>query len=84
MVSLIYGGTTMNQIKLEDTIHSIVTSFPQAQEVLVSLGFAPMASMATVNTVGRVTTLETARRHLSLDAKDIQDAFHKIDVEVIL
>lgn len=74
----------MNQITLKDSIYNIITLYPQAQQVLVTLGFKPMGNTATVNTVGRVTTLEVACAHLGLDYQKVVDAFKEIDLEVIV
>lgn len=73
----------MNQINYQDTIYNIIKKHPEAQETLVNLGFKPMANNATVNTVGRVTTLATAIQHLSLSAESVQEAFSAIGVEVV-
>lgn len=82
MVFLIYGGMIMKTITINQTIYNIVKELPQARQVLVDLGFAPMAHDATLNTVGRVTTLSTAIKHLSLDMDTVNKAFASIQVEV--
>lgn len=73
----------MNKIKTSESIYDIINTYPKAQEILVGLGFKPMAHMATVNTVGKVTSLNMAMSHLSLDIQNVKDAFMTINVEVI-
>lgn len=82
MLFLIYGGMIMKTITINQTIYNIVKELPQTRQVLVDLGFAPMAHDATLNTVGRVTTLSTAIKHLSLDMDTVNKAFASIQVEV--
>lgn len=72
----------MKSIKTTDTIFSIINTYPESQEVLVNLGFKPMAQMTAVNTIGKITSLDTAIKHLSLNFKDVQEAFNQIDLEV--
>lgn len=73
----------MNQINMNDTILTIVKAIPQARDVLVGLGFTPLKDDLALNTMGRVTTLKTAIKHLSLNKEDLVSAFKNIDVEVI-
>ncbi len=73
----------MKTVQLSDTLHSIITKYPEIQNVLVELGFKPMGNMINVNTVGRVTNLQTAINHLSMDPEVLKEAFLKVGVEVL-
>lgn len=65
----------MKTIKISDTIYDILQIEPKLQAHLVALGFKPMGNPVTVNTVGRVMTLDKAMEHLGISVQTVQEAF---------
>lgn len=72
----------MITISRQDSIYSIVEKNKKIQEVLVQLGFTPMAQAINLNSIGRVTSLETAIKHLGIPFDEIQNAFASIGVVI--
>ncbi|MFX3985527.1 DUF1858 domain-containing protein, partial [Streptococcus suis] len=52
----------MNTIDLNLPVAEIINQHPDVKDILVELGFKPLANPAMLNTVGTVTNLKTGSK----------------------
>ena len=64
-------------ISLTDSIYNLVKKYSEAIEIMEDLGFEGMTNKKTINTVGRIMTLEKGAKFKNIDIKIIKDEFEK-------
>ena len=64
-------------ISLTDSIYNLVKKYNEVIEIMEDLGFEGMTNKNTINTVGRIMTLEKGAKFKSIDIKIIRDEFEK-------
>ena len=64
-------------ISLTDSIYNLVDKYDEVIEIMETLGFEGMTNKKTINTVGRIMTLEKGAKFKSIDIKKIRDEFEK-------
>ena len=72
----------MLQININETFYNITQAYPNLKDVLIELGFKPMANMQTYQTVGRVITLKKALQHIGLSPDQAQKILNEKGLEV--
>ena len=71
-------GDIMDKIiSLTDSIYNLVNKYEEVIEIMETLGFEGMTNKKTINTVGRIMTLEKGAKFKSIDIKKIRDEFEK-------
>ena len=64
-------------ISLTDSIYNLVNKYEEVIEIMEDLGFEGMTNKNTINTVGRIMTLEKGAKFKSIDINKIKDEFEK-------
>ncbi|MCK5388699.1 MAG: DUF1858 domain-containing protein [Candidatus Izimaplasma sp.] len=64
-------------ISLTDSIYNIVNKYDEVIKIMEILGFEGMTNKTTINTVGRIMTLEKGAKFKNIDVKIIKDEFEK-------
>lgn len=72
----------MLHIYINETFYNITQAHPNLKDVLIDLGFKPMANMQTYQTVGRVITLKKALQHIGLSPEEAQTTLNEKGLEV--
>ena len=62
-------------ISLTDSIYNLVKKYSEVIEIMEDLGFEGMTNKKTINTVGRIMTLEKGAKFKNIDIKIIKDEF---------
>ncbi|HEM4148268.1 TPA: DUF1858 domain-containing protein [Streptococcus suis] len=73
----------MNTIDLNLPVAEIINQHPEVKEILVELGFKPLANSAMLNTVGKVTSLKTGSKMTKIPLDRIQQVLECNGYEVI-
>jgi flagellar biosynthesis chaperone FliJ len=71
------GDIMEKVISLTDSIYNLVKKYNEVIEIMEDLGFEGMTNKNTINTVGRIMTLEKGAKFKSIDIKKIRDEFEK-------
>jgi hypothetical protein len=71
------GDIMEKVISLTDSIYNLVKKYSEAIEIMEDLGFEGMTNKKTINTVGRIMTLEKGAKFKNIDIKIIKDEFEK-------
>ena len=64
-------------ISLTDSIYNLVNKYTEVIEIMEELGFEGMTNRKTINTVGRIMTLEKGAKFKSIDINKIKSEFEK-------
>lgn len=72
----------MKKIMMNQTIHEILQVEPNLLQVLIDLGFGPLANPLTLKSVGKVMTLEKAVDHIGLDKNILKASFLEMGVSI--
>ena len=64
-------------ISLTDSIYNLVKEYDEVIEIMEKLGFEGMTNKNTINTVGRIMTLQKGAKFKSIDIIKIRDEFGK-------
>ncbi|NLW14668.1 MAG: DUF1858 domain-containing protein [Erysipelothrix sp.] len=74
----------MKKININDTFYNITNKEPELKQTFIDLGFTPMSSIQTYNTVGRVITLKKALDHIKMSVSDVNKILSEkgLDFEV--
>ncbi|WP_307977012.1 DUF1858 domain-containing protein [uncultured Streptococcus sp.] len=62
----------MNTIDLNKPVAELIAANPELKDILVQLGFKPLANPAMLNTVGRVTTLKAGAKLANIPLETIK------------
>ncbi|WDN59202.1 DUF1858 domain-containing protein [Streptococcus parasuis] len=73
----------MNTIDLNLPVAEIINQHPEVKEILVELGFKPLANPAMLNTVCKVTSLKTGSKMTKIPLDRIQQVLECNGYEVI-
>ena len=73
----------MKQLQFSSSVYDLVQANPKALELLISLGFTPLANPVSLNTVGKVTSIEKALDFLKFDKDIFIEKFKEIGVDII-
>lgn len=73
----------MNTIDLNLPVAEIINQHPEVKEILVELGFKPLANLAMLNTIGKVTSLKTGSKMTKIPLDRIQQVLECNGYEVI-
>lgn len=60
-----------NQIDITHSVHSLVKSHPELTDILIELGFTPLANASMRNTVGKVVSLKQGCKLINLDENEL-------------
>lgn len=64
-------------INLDNTVFQICSEYPEAQEVMVHLGFTDIVKPGMLTTAGRIMTLRKGAKMKRIELADIRLAFEK-------
>ena len=64
-------------ISLTDSIYNIVNEFEEVVKVMENLGFEGMTNKKTINTVGRIMTLQKGAQFKKIDIQIVKNEFEK-------
>lgn len=73
----------MNTIDLNMPVAEIVTRHPEVKELLIELGFKPLANPAMLNTLGKVTSLKAGSKFANIPLEEIQKVLECNGYDVI-
>ena len=65
----------MKTIDLNQSIHSMVQSYPEIKEILLLLGFTDIVKPGMLQTVGKFMTLKKGAELKSISLTSIKEAF---------
>lgn len=72
-----------NIIDLSKPVAEVLKEHPEIKELLIDLGFKPLANLAMLNTVGKVTSLKTGSKMTGVSLDDIKKTLTFNGYEVI-
>ncbi|MGT2637350.1 DUF1858 domain-containing protein [Streptococcus ratti] len=72
-----------NTIDLSKPVAEVLKEHPEIKELLIDLGFKPLANPAMLNTVGKVTSLKTGSKMAGVSLDDIKKTLIFNGYEVI-
>ncbi|WP_057489870.1 DUF1858 domain-containing protein [Streptococcus orisasini] len=72
-----------NTIDLSKPVAEIIKAHPELKDILVELGFKPLANPAMLNTVGKVTSLKTGSKMTGIPLDKIKQTLEFNGYEVI-
>lgn len=72
-----------NIIDLSKPVAETVKEHPEVKEILVDLGFKPLAKATMLNTVGKVTSIKTGAKLANISLDKIQQILEFNGYEVI-
>ena len=64
-------------ISLTDSIYNLVNKYEEVIGIMEDLGFEGMTNKKTINTVGRIMTLQKGAQFKSIDINKIKNEFEK-------
>ena len=64
-------------ISLSDSIYNLVNKHVEVIKIMEELGFEGMTNRKTINTVGRIMTLQKGAKFKSIDINKIKQEFEK-------
>ncbi|WP_156018123.1 DUF1858 domain-containing protein [Streptococcus ruminantium] len=73
----------MNTIDLNLPVADIISQHPEVKELLIDLGFKPLANPAMLHTVGKVTSLKTGSKMTKIPLERIQQALEYNGYDVV-
>lgn len=73
----------MNTIDLNMPVAEIVTRHPEVKELLIEIGFKPLANPAMLNTLGKVTSLKAGSKFANIPLEEIQKVLECNGYDVI-
>ena len=73
----------MNTIDVNLPVAEIINQHPEVKEILLELGFKPLANPAMLNIVGKVTSLRTGSKMTKVPLDRIQQVLECNGYEVI-
>ncbi|MBM7636517.1 DUF1858 domain-containing protein [Streptococcus saliviloxodontae] len=71
-----------NTIDLSRPVADIIAEHPEVKEILIELGFKPLANPAMLNTIGKITSLKSGSRLANVPLDKIRQTleWHGYDV----
>lgn len=63
----------MKEIDGNQTVYQIVKEDPVLKEILVELGFTPLADEKMLNSIGRMMTLNNGIKQLKMDREEMKN-----------
>lgn len=63
----------MNTIDLQLPVAEIIRQHPEVKELLIDLGFTPLANPVMLQTVGKVTSLKAGSKLANIPLEKIQE-----------
>lgn len=72
-----------NIIDLSKPVAEVLKEHPEIKELLIDLGFKPLANPGMLNTVGKVTSLKTGSKMTGVSLDDIKKTLTFNGYEVI-
>ncbi|BDD40991.1 MULTISPECIES: DUF1858 domain-containing protein [Streptococcus] len=73
----------MNTIDLNLPVADIISQHPEVKELLIDLGFKPLANPAMLHTVGKVTSLKTGSKMTKIPLERIQQVLEYNGYDVV-
>lgn len=73
----------MNEIDLNIPVAQLFKEHPELKELLVEIGFKPLANPAMLNTLGKVTSLKAGSKLAKVPLNDIKTMLECHGYEVI-
>ena len=72
-----------NLIDLNAPVAEVIKAHPEVKDLLIELGFKPLANPAMLNTVGKVTSLRTGSKMTKISLDRIRQVLECNGYEVI-
>ncbi|NQN91154.1 DUF1858 domain-containing protein [Streptococcus suis] len=72
-----------NLIELNAPVAEVIKAHPEVKDLLIELGFKPLANPAMLSTVGKVTSLKTGSKMTKIPLDRIQQVLECNGYEVI-
>lgn len=72
-----------NQIDINQPVAEVVSHHPELIDILVELGFKPLANPVMRNTVGKVTSLKSGAKMTGIDLEKIKTTLRFNGYEVV-
>ncbi|MFA9467374.1 MULTISPECIES: DUF1858 domain-containing protein [Streptococcus] len=72
-----------NTIDLNQPVAELLASHPELRDILVDLGFKPLANPAMLNTLGKITSLKQGSRLTGISLETIARTLTSHGYEVI-
>ncbi|BDD38555.1 DUF1858 domain-containing protein [Streptococcus ruminantium] len=73
----------MNTIDLNLPVADIISQHPEVKELLIDLGFKPLANPAMLHTVGKVTSLKIGSKMTKIPLERIQQVLEYNGYDVV-
>ncbi|HFR3797868.1 DUF1858 domain-containing protein [Streptococcus suis] len=73
----------MNTIDLNLPVAEIINQHPEVKDILIELGFSPLANPAMLHTVGKVTSLKMGSKMTKISLKQIQQTLEWNGYQVV-
>ncbi|WP_155970956.1 DUF1858 domain-containing protein [Streptococcus ruminantium] len=73
----------MNTIDLNLPVADIISQHPEVKELLIDLGFKPLANPAMLHTVGKMTSLKTGSKMTKIPLERIQQVLEYNGYDVV-
>ena len=74
---------TLNTIDLNQPVAQVIKEHPELKDILIDLGFKPLANPAMLNTVGKVTSLKAGSKLANIPLEKIDQTlnWHGYDIK---
>ena len=72
-----------NTIDLTQPVAELIKTHPELKDILVELGFKPLANLAMLNTVGKVTSLKAGSKLAGVSLDKIKQTLEFNGYEVV-
>lgn len=73
----------MNRVDLTIPVAEVIKKNPELKDILIELGFKPLANPAMLNTVGKVTSLKAGSKLINLPLEKMKRTLEFHGYEVI-
>ena len=67
----------MIEINISKKIYDIVNEYPDVKDIMTEIGFADIAKPGTLQSAGRIMTLEKGARIKNIPLEEIEETFKK-------
>lgn len=72
-----------NLIDLNAPVAEVIKAHPEVKDLLIELGFSPLANPAMLHTVGKVTSLKMGSKMTKIPLKQIQQTLEWNGYQVV-
>ncbi|HHT7804059.1 TPA: DUF1858 domain-containing protein [Streptococcus suis] len=72
-----------NLIDLNAPVAEVIKAYPEVKDLLIELGFSPLANPAMLYTVGKVTSLKMGSKMTKISLKQLQQTLEWNGYQVV-